>query len=171
MPPQATQTAAKRLGMEAYSLSISRWGTLANASRRASHKASLFWNMRPWSMRPTMGQTCSMGLRSGLCAGQTPLLNIRTPLLLNQRLVELLWCTGAPSCWKNQRVALRSGMRPIHVGAWVSYLGLMNVILLASSRWYSTLFTLGGHLRTIAASMSALVCSTNLPAPQNGCCQ
>ena len=87
-----------RRGMDSYSRWICWAVTLEKASWRADQRAPRLENTCPINWRLTNGQTCSMGFMSGEFAGQSPLLNIRTPLVRSQFLVARDVCTAAPSC-------------------------------------------------------------------------
>ena len=52
------------------------------------------------SLRSNSSQRCSIGLRSGLCAGQS---SSSTPNLLIHVFMDLALCTGAQSCWNRKR--------------------------------------------------------------------
>ena len=97
-PPRASKRAARRRGMDSYSRWICWAVTLEKASWRADQRASRLENTCPINWRLTNGQTCSMGFMSGEFASQSPLLNIRTPLVRSQFLVARDVCTAAPSC-------------------------------------------------------------------------
>jgi len=49
------------------------------------------------SLRSNSSQRCSIGLRSGLCAGQS---SSSTPNSIIHVFMDLTLCTGAQSCWK-----------------------------------------------------------------------
>ena len=51
------------------------------------------------SLRSNSSQRCSIGLRSGLCAGQS---SSSTPNSLIHVFMDLALCTGAQSCWKRK---------------------------------------------------------------------
>ena len=51
------------------------------------------------NLRSSSSQRCSMGLRSGLCAGQS---SSSTPNSSNYVFIVLALCTGAQSCWNRK---------------------------------------------------------------------
>ena len=51
------------------------------------------------SLRSNSSQRCSIGLRSGLCAGQS---SSSTPNSLIHVFMDLALCTGAQSCWNRK---------------------------------------------------------------------
>ena len=51
------------------------------------------------TLRSNSSQRCSIGLRSGLCAGQS---SSSTPNWLIHVFMDLALCTGAPSCWNRK---------------------------------------------------------------------
>ena len=87
------------------------------ASSRADHNWSFPEKNLPCSSLLTIGQRCSIGLRSGDIGGHRPAFSCRILLFLMNAVGTAERCTEAPSCWKLQPDALWQE----HKGYWLSH--------------------------------------------------
>ena len=82
-------------------LGVSLWECVDHSSRSAfvrSH-ADVGREGLALSLRSNSSQRCSIGLSSGLCAGQS---SSSTPNSLIHVFMDLALCTGAQSCWNRK---------------------------------------------------------------------
>jgi hypothetical protein len=73
-----------RRGIESTNLVKTETGILAHSAFSIAKKSSWFRGLRPLQRRSSSSQMCSIGLRSGLCEGQSNKRIFSSPLLLSQ---------------------------------------------------------------------------------------